>query len=54
MSYTKHDLEELKKSAKILNIYNLELGYGLSLKEGEICESELEIIEEVDVVEQVI
>lgn len=46
MSYTKHDLDELKKSANILNLDNIELGYGLSLKGGEICESELEIVDE--------
>lgn len=43
-SYTEEDLEMLKNSAKILNIDNLELGYGLCLKSGIVCESELEIL----------
>ena len=41
-NYTEKDIELLKKNAKFLNLENVELGYGLSLENGKVCETKLE------------
>ena len=45
-NYSEEELRNLQKAAEIFHMKDVELGYGVCLKDGKVEETELEIIDE--------